>query len=241
MAHPSVVIENEIFQNLSLKPGQNIEDFYCLLIEKGQLLSKPEHEIMAQFIKGLPEKLAFYIRASKSNDTTEALTIAKTGEAYNYREHDPTFAAAKVTKPQSDDLADMKLQINHLTDVVKGLTFQCKNRPNENQGPVPKESPNFQQPRRTGVCFKCNATGHARRNCNWNGEGRPSTQSQCQLCSQFGHFATQCHSLKNVKKTNDIIQCQLCSKRGHSAKDCYSLQGNRNNLEATGHDLPGGQ
>jgi len=142
---------------LSLKPGQNIEDFYCLLIEKGQLLSKPEHEIMAQFIKGLPEKLAFYIRASKPNDTTEALTIAKTGEAYNYREHDPTFAAAKVTKPQSDDLADMKLQINHLTDVVKGLTFQCKNRPNENQGPVPKESPNFQQPRRTGACFKCNA------------------------------------------------------------------------------------
>jgi hypothetical protein len=203
--HPSVVIENEIFHNLSLKPGQNIEDFYCLLIEKGQLLSKPEHEIMAQFIKGLPEKLAFYIRASKPNDTTEALTIAKTGETYNYREHDPTIAAAKVTKSQSDDLADMKLQINQLTDVVKGLTFQCKNRPNENQGPVPKESPNFQQPRRTGACFKCNATGHARRNWNWNGEGRPSTQSQCQLCSQFGHFATQCHSLKNVKKTNDNI------------------------------------
>jgi hypothetical protein len=239
--HPSVLIENEIFHNLSLKPGQNIEDVYCLLIEKGQLLSKPEHEIMAQFIKVLPEKLAFYIRASKPNDTTEALTIAKTGEAYNYSEHDTTIAAATVTKSQSDDLADMKLQINQLTDVVKGLTFQCKNRPNENQGPVPKESPNFQQPRCTGTCFKCNATGHARRNCNWNGEGRPSTQSQCQLCSQFGHFATQCHSLKNVKKTNDIIQCQLCSKRGHSAKDCYSLQGNRNNLGVTGHDLPGGQ
>ena len=98
--HPWVEIENEIFRHLSLKQGQNIEYFYCLIIEKGQLLSKPEHEIMAQFIKGLPEKLAFYIRASKPNDTTEALAtcIAKTGEAYNYREHDSTVAAAKVKK-----------------------------------------------------------------------------------------------------------------------------------------------
>ena len=187
--HPSVVIENEIFHNLSLKPGQNIEDFYCLLIEKGQLLSKPEHEIMAQFIKGLPEKFAFYIRASKPNDTTEALTIAKLARHAIIGNMTQPLLPPKVTKPQSDDNADMKLQ----------------------------------------------------RNCNWNGEGRPSTQSQCQLCSQFGHFATQCHSLKNFKKTNDIIQCQLCSKRGHSAKDCYSLQGNRNNLGAKGHDLPGGQ
>jgi hypothetical protein len=49
------------------------------------------------------------------------VTIAKTGEAYHYREQDPTIAAAKVTKSQSDDLADMKLQINQLTDVV----LQC--------------------------------------------------------------------------------------------------------------------
>jgi hypothetical protein len=67
-------------------------------------------------------------------------------QCFNIGEHDPTIVAAKVTKSQFDDLADMKLQINQLTDVVKGLTFQCKNRPNENQGPVPKESPNFQQP-----------------------------------------------------------------------------------------------
>jgi hypothetical protein len=31
---------------------------------------------MAQFIKGLPEKLAFYIRASKPNDTTEEFGLS---------------------------------------------------------------------------------------------------------------------------------------------------------------------
>jgi hypothetical protein len=122
---------------------------------------------MAQFIKGLPEKFAFYIRASKPNDTTEALTIAKTGEACNYREHDLTIASAKVTKPQSDDLADMKLQINQLTDVVKGLTFQCKNRPNANQGPVPKESPNFQQPIPISPCVTCCIAFETRSSATW--------------------------------------------------------------------------
>ena len=45
--HPSVVIESELFQNSKLLPGQDIEDFFGLVIEKGKLLKKPDYEIMS--------------------------------------------------------------------------------------------------------------------------------------------------------------------------------------------------
>ena len=78
--HPSVVIENELFNNMKLNNGQEIEDFFCQLTEKGQLLTKPDHEVMAKIVHGLPEKLAFYLRASKSKDSSEALTITEKPE-----------------------------------------------------------------------------------------------------------------------------------------------------------------
>jgi hypothetical protein len=69
--HPSVVIENELFNNMKLNNGQEIEDFLCQLTEKGQLLTKPDHEVMAKFINGLPEKFAYYVRANKPKDSRE--------------------------------------------------------------------------------------------------------------------------------------------------------------------------
>ena len=71
---------------MKLNNGKEIKDFFCQLTEIGQLLTKPDHEIMTTFINGLLEKLAFYVRASKSKDSSETLTIAKTGEADKYRE-----------------------------------------------------------------------------------------------------------------------------------------------------------
>jgi hypothetical protein len=60
--HPSMVVESETFHNMQLAPSQEIEDFFCQVQEKGQLLSKSDHEIMLCFIHGLPDKLAFYVR-----------------------------------------------------------------------------------------------------------------------------------------------------------------------------------
>ena len=86
--HPSVFVENELFQNLQLSPNQDIEDYYGQLYDKGQLLNKPDHEIMGRFIRGLPEKLAFYVRAYNPTDCNSALIFAKAGEAYKYRQQE---------------------------------------------------------------------------------------------------------------------------------------------------------
>ncbi|CAC5388530.1 unnamed protein product [Mytilus coruscus] len=73
--HPSVVIESETFHNMQLGPTQEIEDFSCQVQEKGQILAKPEHEVMFHFINGLPEKLAFYVRTSHPKTQSEALSF----------------------------------------------------------------------------------------------------------------------------------------------------------------------
>jgi hypothetical protein len=49
-------MESELFHNITLQPGQNIANYFSSIVDKGQLLQKPEHEIMAKFITGLPVK-----------------------------------------------------------------------------------------------------------------------------------------------------------------------------------------
>ncbi|CAC5380571.1 unnamed protein product [Mytilus coruscus] len=77
--HPSVVIESETFHNMQLGPTQEIEDFSCQVLEKGQILAKPEHEIMVRFINGLPEKLAFYVRTMQ---IIHGLNVSISGQTY---------------------------------------------------------------------------------------------------------------------------------------------------------------
>ncbi|CAC5403007.1 unnamed protein product [Mytilus coruscus] len=79
--HPSVDVNSETFHNMQLGPIQEIEDLFCQVQEKGQILSKPEHEIMFRFINGLPEKLTFYVRTSHLKTESETLSFAKAGEA----------------------------------------------------------------------------------------------------------------------------------------------------------------
>ncbi|CAC5371045.1 unnamed protein product [Mytilus coruscus] len=80
--NPTVMLDSEIFENMSLSSGQSIDDFYCQLVEKANTLKKPDHEILVKFIKGLPEQLAFFVRAGNHRDSPSALAAAKMGEAY---------------------------------------------------------------------------------------------------------------------------------------------------------------
>ncbi|CAG2242616.1 unnamed protein product [Mytilus edulis] len=122
--NPSVVIENQLFNSLKLNPGQEIEDFYCQLVEKADLLSKPEHEVMSKFVDGLPDKLAFYVRASKPKDASDALTLAKTGEAYKYRECENTVAAARNISTSQSEISSLRSQMNQLTDLMNDMKTQ---------------------------------------------------------------------------------------------------------------------
>ncbi|CAG2248036.1 unnamed protein product [Mytilus edulis] len=124
--NPTVMLDSEIFENMSLSSGQSIDDFYCQLVEKANTLKKPDHEILVKFIKGLPEQLAFFVRAGHHRDSPSALAAAKMGEAYGYRKAELQVAAAsKQAKPsdkRDSEFASLQSQIDTLTKAVQNLT-----------------------------------------------------------------------------------------------------------------------
>lgn len=229
--HPSVVVESEAFHNMQLSPSQEIEDFFCHVQEKGQLLAKPEHEIMLRFINGLPEKLAFYVRTSQPKTTAEALSFAKAGEAYKYRVHEQCAAVGKFPQfqkaPHTDEISHLQNQISDLTAMVRRITPETKYQPS-GQG-------------QSSGCFNCRAHGHVKRYCNWNGDGKISSEICCQLCNQTGHGAVQCMRFKQKPDNTKKTVCQICSKPNHTASQCfqYTQSGNLTPLGNTGHGPSG--
>ena len=229
--HPSMIVESETFQNMTLGTHQDIEDFYCQILEKGQILSKPAEEIMFKFINGLPEKLAFYVRSSKPIDMAEALSLAKTGEAYKNRVHgEHNVAAARAA---NDDISDLKRQMGELTNLLHKLSYdqQGQHAPNymyNKFGAKQTQSQFGARPQVSSrseiVCFNCNSPGHIKRLCNWNVQGNAHHTLECQLCNQKGHTALQCSKFNNNTTQHSNVVCQICSKFGHSASNCFQLQ-----------------
>ena len=71
-------------------------------------MTKSDYEIMNKFIKGLPEKLAFFVRAGNRKGSADALSAAKMGEAYGYRSDGvPLVAAANPTSDKYVQLKDL--------------------------------------------------------------------------------------------------------------------------------------
>lgn len=242
--HPTVFLESEIFHNMKLTKGQVLEDFYGQIVEKAQILKKEDHEILSQFIKGLPEKLAFFVRAGSHKDSASALAAAKMGEAYGYRNDENTLlvAAAKPiasSEPKESWAKDLQKQVQDLTQVVSTLQLQTKPRAASQQQ---KQSfVSQQQPRSPMLCYKCHAPRHISKFCNWNGQGRIDAKFQCQLCNQFGHTAMQCCQYNNFQNNSQEsvhnIQCQICSQFGHTASQCSRQfqSGNTKCPGVTGH------
>jgi hypothetical protein len=52
-----------------------------LSAEKAQILKKPEHEVVAKFISGMPGKMAFSLRAGQPAGAQVAFTSAKIAES----------------------------------------------------------------------------------------------------------------------------------------------------------------
>ncbi|CAG2250394.1 CHST15 [Mytilus edulis] len=213
---PTIMLENEVFEHIKLSPGQALEDFYCQLVEKAQLLHKADHDILTKFIKGLPEKLAFFVRAGNHKDSNGALSSAKMGEAYGYRLDDEISVSAikqqitpKAVAEQNPSVVhELKSQIQDLTSAIQKLSAQSEqprqqpqnrrqNYQNFRQSDYPKEQRDYNLNRRPEnrppfYCHACKGPQHFRRDCMWDGEGQANPSSQCQLCSQYGHSASHC-------------------------------------------------
>ncbi|CAG2204834.1 unnamed protein product [Mytilus edulis] len=185
---PTILLEGEIFETLKLSKGQSIDDFYAQLLEKATILHKSDHEILIKFIKGLPDQLAFFVRAGHHSDSANCLAAAKMGEAYGYRKDEAPLVAA-VTKSvnntpaavkdlnnfKTDVVSELQGQINSLTQAVSKLATNFSQQL-DNSRDV-KENDRFSRPRNRdrqvyqydrGLCRKCQAPGHFARACNWN-------------------------------------------------------------------------
>lgn len=195
---PVLLVEAEQFNKLQLLSTQQIEDYYCKVIEKGRKLHKSDQEVLLKFIQGLPHQLAFFVRAGNPADISAALTSAKMGEAYGYRSPVntaigtaggtigvQTVAAAARTDTSSDRIQALEKTVLSLGDKLGKLLTSDKPQTQTNNSSLSGRDPQQR------VCFSCNAGGHLKRRCNLAvGSGDPSVQ--CQLCSQWGHTGKQC-------------------------------------------------
>ena len=106
----SINVKAVCFESLPLLPNQQIKDFHVKILEKGSKLSKTPKDMISRFVNGLPDKLAFFVRARSITTLKEALTSAKLGETYRYRQQNTSVTAASNNTEMMDskvkDLSD---------------------------------------------------------------------------------------------------------------------------------------
>ena len=206
---PQRLAEEAAYQNLKLSPTQLIEDYHAVIVMKGRRLGKTEADMVSKFVNGLPDNLAYFVRAGNNGTLTAALNAAKLGESYGYRSHAATASVNMISVAPNHEVH----AIRELTDRIEQLEVSAMRTKN-----VPQQS---QRPQRS--CYRCGGLGHVQRRCNWTGNGPKLTTAKCQFCLQFGHEANQCTQVTMKSRTGSAVVCQLCKEKGHDAQSCPTL------------------
>ena len=252
----SVLMHSEIFQNLTLLPGQSIEDFFCQIVEKGQLLRKPEHELLTKFKSGLPEQMSFFVRAGQPQALQSALTSAKMAEACGYRKHNDSINAitAKPKHKQFDDkpsnhaqnpeIVDLKEQIRRLNDLVAVKQSERATVPQQQTSEKSEIAGLKDQIKSlTELVTNLHLTPNRDRRSNPPGNfvRKGNWQGECYKCKGQGHVQRDCNWNGNGT-TPQKVKCQLCGQSGHAANNCATLaatQSGNKNIPEDGHGRPG--
>ena len=190
---PALVAEAEIFENLTLLPHQQIEDFHSNVLEKGTKLGKSQRDLISRFVNGLPGQLAFFVRARNISTLKDALTSAKLGEAYGYRGETVVSAVKRRPKPEAtvpdDSYASLEKKIAELTERLS--TMETHKQDSHTVKHLDR-----QRDTSAITCYKCSGSGHVERRCNWTGYGTSNPTKKCQICDQFGHIGKQCRRFR---------------------------------------------
>lgn len=187
---PAIIAESAIFDALTLQPGAPIEGFHSQVLEKGSRLDKPERDLISKFINGLPQQLAFFVRAANPKSLQAAFQQAKLGEAYGYRQSMAPISTAAISPREPPATATkMETLLTQLVDRMDRLEARDQERrPTHRQRPTttrPGKNTSF-------ACYICNGQKHRQADCNWNKKGTPEPSVVCQICTQYGHSAAAC-------------------------------------------------
>ena len=255
----TVIMESEIFQNMMLSPGQSLEDYYSQMLEKAQILNKPEHEIVAKFISGLPEKMAFFVRAGQPIDIQKALTSAKMAEACGYRQHSDSVNAIKPpnfkkfqmsasskseNKPQDPVIKDLQQQVSMLRDIV-----QTKMNDSAQNSDSRSEVHELRKQINSLTSLLSNVNVNNDRKPEFRPPDRNPTFSrqnrfdrfesvECRKCKGLGHFQKVCN-WNEVGESLPRTKCQLCEQNGHSALTCLKMGAGNAMNPGDRHSQPG--
>ena len=189
----SLYAETTAFNALTLSKD-TLEEFHCKLLQKGKRLHKTELDLLTKFIDGLPTQLQFFVRAGRPQSLDDALQSAKIGEAVGYRTPGSELVSVNAVQSVTNrtiDNSDIQRQIETLSNKVDTLVNL--------KSPTPKVPPKTKQER---TCFLCSGKGHFKSVCNWAGYKDSVPNTQCQICGQDGHGASDCVVVTGSRNTN---------------------------------------
>ena len=199
--------EMQAYNDLKLYDDMMLEDYYGLILKKGQRLNKSALDLMTKFIDGLPDQLKFFVREGRPNTIDEAMQSAKMGDSCGYRQVGAMQSklSCSVARMQATDpnhahtkrLEDLEAKMTSIVDTLSKLTT------NTSSTVTGAHEQNSLHDRRTGrqpadqrSCYKCGGLGHMKVKCKWSGEGQKAPNTMCQMCGQYGHSARNCIDLQ---------------------------------------------
>ena len=237
------------------------------ILEKGTILQKPDHEILARFIAGLPDKMAFFVRAGQPSDLSSALTSAKMAETCGYRDRNPLASNPVVSGPTSgnNEVDGFKSQISALTSTVHQLvtskhddvsnsTTSAGTVQNQTQHQTSRDVASLTEEvsklsktvSELLISRPRTDTSHRHYQPQQNNFQRGQTQFQnpnsptCFNCNFPGHKKRECNW--NGQGYPSPGKCQLCRQVGHPAYRCKTQVGVQSgNAQTPGESRPSRQ
>ena len=171
-----------------------------------------------QFISGLPQQLAFFVRARNPSTLHDTLAAAKLGQTFGYLSKHNCEIDPIEKDNTSSDIAELRAIVSDLASTVQAMQINGIARQHPPPQPPPSQfipsqhqllQPLYQldvPPRHplpqhpvpqcppSNRCTRCGCPGHLQPICSLSDNTSPRLHFRCTLCHQYGHGSMRCKS-----------------------------------------------